>query len=48
MQFIHVSLLGTSQKRSYGKKRAHLVEFWLILESGLVKRSLHGIFVGFI
>jgi hypothetical protein len=26
-------------------KMAYLVEFWLILESDLVERALHGIFV---
>jgi hypothetical protein len=44
MQFLQVSLLGTSQKRSY-RKMAYLVEFWLILESELVERAPHGIFV---
>jgi hypothetical protein len=27
------------------EKMAHLVEFWLILESNLVERAPHGIFV---
>jgi hypothetical protein len=44
MQFLQVSLLGTSQKGVIAKM-AYLVEFWLILESELVERALHGIFV---
>jgi hypothetical protein len=44
MQFLQVSLLGTSQKRSY-RKMAYLAEFWIILESDLVERAPHGIFV---
>jgi hypothetical protein len=44
MQFHQVSLLGTSQKRIYGKM-AHLAEFWLILESDLVENAPHKIFV---
>jgi hypothetical protein len=27
------------------KKMAHLVELWLIIESDLVERALHGIFI---
>jgi hypothetical protein len=44
MQFLQVSLLGTSQKGVMAKM-AHLVELWLILESNLVEHAPHGIFV---
>jgi hypothetical protein len=45
MQFLQVSLLGTSQKRSYRKNGTYLAEFWLILESDLVESAPHIIFV---
>jgi hypothetical protein len=44
MQCLQVSLFGTSQKMRY-KKMAYLVEFRLILESDLVERAPHEIFV---
>jgi hypothetical protein len=44
MQFLQVSLLGTSQKSSY-RKMAYLVELWLILESDLVEHAPNRIFV---
>jgi hypothetical protein len=43
MQFLQVSLLGTSQK-GFIAKMAYLVELWLILESDLVERAPHKIF----
>jgi hypothetical protein len=45
MQFLQVSLLGTSHRKVVIAKMAYLVEFWLILESDLVERAPHGIFV---
>jgi hypothetical protein len=44
MQFLQVSLLGTSRK-GFIEKMAFLAEFWLILESDLVENSQHVIFV---
>jgi hypothetical protein len=44
MQFLQISLLGTSQKRVIAKM-AYLVEFWLILERELVEHAPHRIFV---
>jgi hypothetical protein len=44
MKFIQVSLLVTSQKGVI-TKMAYLVDFWLIIESELVERSPHVIFV---
>jgi hypothetical protein len=44
MQFLQVSLLGTLRKGVI-EKMAYLVEFWLILESDIVERALHGMFV---
>jgi hypothetical protein len=44
MKFLQVSLLGTSHKRVIAKM-AYLAKFWLILESNLVKRAPHEIFV---
>jgi hypothetical protein len=44
MQFLQVSLFGTSQKGVI-EKMAYLVEFWLILERKLVESALHVIFV---
>jgi hypothetical protein len=44
MQFLEVSLLGTSQKGVIAKM-AYLVELWLILERELVERAPHEIFV---
>jgi hypothetical protein len=32
-------------RKGFIEKMAHLVEFWLILESDLVERAPHGIFV---
>jgi hypothetical protein len=43
MQFLQVSLLGTSQKRVIAKM-TYLAEFWLILESDLVEHAPHKIF----
>jgi hypothetical protein len=47
MQFLQVSLLGTSQKRIY-IKMAYLVELWLILERDLVEHALQEIFLEWI
>jgi hypothetical protein len=43
LQFLQVSLLGTSQKRVIAKM-AYLAEFWLILERDLVEHAPHKIF----
>jgi hypothetical protein len=43
LQFLQVSLLGTSQKWIY-RKMADLAEFWLILERELVEHATCRIF----
>ena len=43
MQFLQVSLLGTSQKRVIAKM-TYFVEFWLILERELVESAPPTIF----